>query len=173
MINYLIYGGVALAFGLAGVFYYLRRRFGILGGKKVEEETPIEKDKTDEKYPPTEVRTYDAITRCVYNEVIKADVIKQVQADFGSLGRRWVHNGKQVYALRKAVDEGGAIKYSPVIVTQTLEDTPDSIFRIITQPQVPICCNVQEKTGWLQKYWHILLFAGVAVFLMWTLAAGK
>lgn len=165
-IYYVIFIAAAVALVCYLYFFSWRKKSAATG--------PEDKD-TGEVTPPAaatvtpsvEARTYDVSTRTVYSETIPGVTVDKIRTEHGNLGRKWLYEGRWLYALKKDT-EGN---YSPVIVPISMENPPSRLHRALTHPQVGIVYNVEPAKNLLQKYGHILLFAVVCAFLMFMLVA--
>lgn len=121
-------------------------------------------EKTGDKSPTTLCRVYNNETRRVSNENLTEDDVKKIRDKHTTLGRKWLRDGKWVYALNKLV--GG--EYVPVSIPQTMEDPPSSLHRALLQDAVGIFYDVSPEKGFFQEHGKILLFVGSVLFLLWT-----
>ncbi len=149
-----------------------RRSNGIKTSKVKRNEIPtaINNDKQTpetsiDQFVEVEARVYDNGTRQIYNSMIPAAVVRQIRKDFGNLGRKWLRDGRWVYALNKT-DSG---TYRPVQVPKTLGDPPSELHRALQQQETAIVFNVEEPQSVIQKY-GIYIWVGVitavAIFVL-------
>ena len=155
-----IVGAIALICLL--YFFSWRKKPAAIEAKREEKA-----EETKSTTPSFEVRTYDVSTRRAYNETISGDTVDETRKTHGNLGRKWLYEGRWLYALKKDA-EGD---YSPVIIPVSMDNPPSRLHRALTHPQVNIVYNVEPAKNIFQKYGHIFLFAGVCVFLMFMLVA--
>lgn len=155
-----IVGAIAL---VGFLYFYSWRKKPVV----IEAGEPKKSEEADPALPSVEARTYDVSSRTVYNETISGETVGKIREEHGNLGRKWLYEGRWLYALKK--DAEG--KYSPVIVPVSMDNPPSRLHRALTHPQVGIVYNVETPKNLLQKYGHILLFTGVCAFLMFMLVA--
>lgn len=127
--------------------------------KKLKITTPKDKSKGG-----VLCRIYENDTRLAYNAEISEEEAKKIRVTHTNLGRKWLKDGKWVYALNKSA-EG---IYSPVKIPETMEDPPSSLHRALLQAAVDIFYDVSPEKGFFQEHGKILLFVGAVIFLLWT-----
>ena len=113
-------------------------------------------------------RVYDNNTRTAFNDEIPMKTVEIIRAKHDNMGRKWLRDGKWLYALNKDI----AGEYSPVRIPQTMEDPPSSIHRALLQDAVSIFYDVSVEKGFFQQHGKILLFVGAVIFLLWTVIMG-
>jgi hypothetical protein len=122
---------------------------------------------TIDKFVEVEARVYDNESRTIYNSLIGADIVRQIRKEYGNLGRKWLRDGKWVYALNKLVNGS----YRPVQVPLTLQDPPSELHRALQQHEIDIIFNVEESKGLLQKWGSIIFICGLALVAVFILIA--
>jgi hypothetical protein len=122
---------------------------------------------------PVEARIYDNILGTIYNNTISgATVDKILSSGDGTLGRKWLYNGKWMFALnRKYNKDSGDISFEPIIVPATMDNPPSRLRRALSHPYVAITWNTRKPDSFLHKYGVYLLFAAFVAFLMFMLIA--
>jgi len=148
-------------------FYIFKGR--LLPGKKATSK-PSEIDVIENKDGENvRARIYDASIRKAYCDDIPLATVDVIKTKYKNLGRKWLYLGEWVYALVKD-DQGG---YSPLVVTETMDFPPSSLHRALQQDAVTIFYDVTVEKSFIEQNWKYLLFAGVVIFLLWTLVAPK
>jgi len=121
------------------------------------------KEGGEEAKPSTLCRVYNNKTRRVSNEELPFETVEEIREKFGNLGRKWLRDGKWVYALNKLV-EGG---YTIVGIPQTMEHPPSSLHRALMQHAVDEYYDMTPDKNFFQEHGKILLFVGAIIFLLW------
>ncbi len=118
---------------------------------------------------PSLVYVLDSDTRQESFVDFSGDKLLPIKEKFKTLGRKWFVDGKSVYAFEKNIDG----EYKPIFVPQTIENPPTRLFRALIHPELAFIVVTQLGKPFLQKYGIYLLFAGAAMFFMWTALVGK
>jgi hypothetical protein len=146
-------------------------RFTNKGANRAEKEIKIAAKKHSDKkregldqFVEVDARIYDNTTRTIYNQTIDADIVRDIRAKYGNLGRTWLRDGKWVYALNKT-DAG----YKPVVVPMTLKDPPSELHRALQQHETGIVFNVEQPDSLFGKYGPYIwigIIGVVAIFML-------
>ncbi len=122
------------------------------------------------------VTKYAAVDAYVYNDmlgrcgpaVIPGDIVKEIIDNYGTLGRpRIEEDGKSRYQLTH--DSDG---YKPTFYPYSPDNSSTRLFRAQSHPEIPVIYDVEMEKGLVEKYGIYILFAGIAIFLMWSAVAG-
>ncbi len=160
----MFYSIIIIGVLLIGAFI-LFRKYNMT--RKKQTRKVISTTKVLDQFVEVEARVYDNDTRMIYNAVIPGDIVREIRHECGNLGRKWLREGKWIYALNKRIDG----RYKPVEVPVTLDDPPSELHRALQQYEVPIVYNFEESKGLLQKWGHIIMFCGVAAVALFILIA--
>lgn len=128
-----------------------------------------EEDKTNTiTYPDAEVRFYDSITRTIYNGILPGATVAVIRMTYQNLGRKWLRYGKWLYAINKYIGEDGNVLYRPVLIEETMDNSPSKLHRALRQDAVGIAYDVRDEKGFMEKYGKVLVFVVIVLFFMWT-----
>ena len=119
---------------------------------------------------PIECRVYDRTTRGIsYQNIAVADIIK-IREKCGGLGRKWLRDGKEVFALVK-IREG---EYEPALPAKSLDNLPSIVHRKLTDVgAVKVFFDMKVQKGFMEKNgWVIALGIG-AVVVIFLAVSGK
>jgi hypothetical protein len=105
----------------------------------------------------------DATRRLQLRTVSGADMSKVI-AKYGSPGRLWNLDGKEVYALD--LDTDGQHVPFETFMNADLLNSPRKAFIATQQQAVARYFESKDDRNILQKYGAILLFAGAVIFVM-------
>jgi len=133
--------------------------------KLAKAEAKDEKTEGIDQFVEVEARVYDNTNRTIYNATIPASVVRQIRATHANLGRKWLRDGKWMYALNKT-DTGA---YKPVQVPMTLNDPPSELHRALQQQETGIVFNVEMSESVFGKYGPFIwigIIGAVAIFLL-------
>jgi len=155
--------------GASGVLipYYIISKRKEKVARANDKRTKEEKEKED-KLPSVECRIYDTDLRLAYNTQISGTEATKIREKQSNLGRKWLKDGKWVFALTK--DKSG--EYKPVAIPFTMEDPPSSLHRALMQQAVDEYYDMTPDKNFLQQHGKILLFVGAVLFLLWTVIMG-
>ena len=155
-------------------FYYFRTRTGKSLKEKAPETTSTPKpalasevsaedmEKIIEQFASVEAVVFDNENRTWYKTELPGRDVINIRRDHSTLGRKWMMDGKWVYAFNRG--EGGT--YRPVEVPETMKDPPSKLHRALAQQEIDIVFNVDPERGFFQKWGHILLFVGACIFIL-------
>lgn len=132
-------------------------------------ETGGEIEESVQTYEDVEARVYDNTTRTIYNTTIPGKVVARIREQDGNLGRKWLKDGKEAYALNKV----GSNEYKVVRVPITMDQPPSKLHRALQQQEIEICYNVQPVEGMFQKLLPILIWSGAIIFIMFLMVSNK
>lgn len=152
--------GLVLAIGVT-IFYLWSRHKKRKPAKSSKPETEVEETGIDQ-FVAVEARVYDNETRTAYNATIPGKTVREIRQKCNNLGRKWLKDGKWLYALNKK--ESG--QYVPVSVPQTMENPPSELHRALMQQEIDIVYNVDQEKSFAQKWGHVLLFTGACVAVL-------
>jgi len=164
------------AFAAAAIigFYYFRTRMGKSPKDKAPEivatpkpavasEVSVEDmEKIIEQFASVEAVVFDNENRTWYKTELPGRDVINIRRDHSTLGRKWMMDGKWVYAFNRS--EGGI--YRPVEVPETMKNPPSKLHRALAQHEIDIVFNVEMERGFLQKWGHVLLFVFACVFIL-------
>jgi len=119
---------------------------------------------------PIECRVYNRTTRGVTYQKISVDAILKVRETYGGLGRRWLREGKEVFALVKLNE----FEYAPAIPPKEMKELPSYLHRKLTDTgAVKVFFDMKIQQGFLQKNgWLIGLGIGV-IAVIFIAVTGK
>ena len=103
----------------------------------------------------------DCQTRIAKIEKVKKSVLEKAKKDFGTIGRQWNRDGKDVFWLYR---ENDVLK--PVITSDTLEESPSKLFKALRRAAIEIVFNVDKDESALEKYGWWFAIGGVSLFAM-------
>jgi hypothetical protein len=131
-------------------------------------------------FDPVEARVADTITNKIYNSTISSDNVKQILLDFGTLGRRWLREGKYLYGFKKYFkrdDKGAYLKnekgayivaYKLIDEPDSIKNSPKSLHNDVQQYEVAAIYDEMlkdEDEPFLQKYGKVLWWIAVMAFI--------
>jgi nitrogen fixation-related uncharacterized protein len=135
-------------------------------------------------HAPIDVRLYDSTIRRTTMAVLDGTVADEILKQWRSLGRKWLFEGKWVFAINRyaeaETDAKGVrvpdgrymIKHRPVeaMMRPTREHPPSDVHSAISNPEIDLYFDVTEKSNTLQKLMPVLVFAGAGIFVlfMWS-----
>ena len=155
--------------GASGVlipYYIISRRKGKVA--QANDNRTVEEKEEEVNLPPVECRIYDTDLRLACNTQISGAEAMKIREKSGNLGRKWLKDGKWVFALTK--DKSG--EYKPVDIPFTMEDPPSSLHRALMQQAVDEYYDMTPDKNFLQQHGKILLFVGAVLFLLWSVIMG-
>ena len=163
--------GVMLILALRSVWRFMGRNS--LRQAKVEKEIKIAASKPEAKdgidqFVEVDARIYDNTTRTIYNKTIDADTVREIRSKYGNLGRKWLRDGKWLYALNKT-DAG----YKPVSVPMTLDDPPSELHRALQQHETGIVFNVEQAESLFGKYGPYIWIGIIGIVAIFMLIADR
>lgn len=114
-------------------------------------------------------RIYDNRTRTVYNADLPAADVRQIRRDFGNLGRMWFYNNEWRYAIVRKNDS----TCEPIqrFMASSLNNPPERLHRALQQEETESYYNPRDNRGILAKYGAYLLFAGIAIGVLFLWGA--
>lgn len=175
----MIYVLMVLIFGVIGcvLIYFDKRKkvrnFKVIPTKQLG--TKAAKAQTIDEYMneivAVDAYVYQDASRRAINVTIPGDTVKIIRKEFGSLGRLWNQDGSQVYAFEQEVNG----HYIPVerAFSSDMANPPQKGFRATQQQKTERFFTSKDNRNLFQKYGHILLFAGVVLFIMFLVIAKK
>lgn len=150
----IIFGAGILIFG---IWYFLHRR-------KTKNQKPSELKDGEITYKPIDARIYDRTTVPfkVYNATLPPSIVKDIK----TYSQQVVYMGKRIFMFFKTRDTQGNFVYEAVTEPIDVKHSPLSLYNEMQHPYIPILDDVSVDKGFMQKYGHLLLWAGIIAFLI-------
>lgn len=160
----IIFGICAVA---AGVWFFFNWR------KRKSQKLTESKDGAI-KYQPIKARVYDRTTMPyrVYNEVIPPAVVKTL-IEAKNVSRQVIYMGTKLFLFFKVLDLQGNKVYESVVEPIDVKFSPIALHSDMQHHDVPILDDVSEEKNFMQKYGHLLLWAGIIAFLIVMVITNK
>jgi len=110
-----------------------------------------------------DARIYDNSMRTVYLGEVHRNDIENTQKACGNLGRKYIYEGKSVYALVKKIT--GEFVPMGFYLSHSMDNPPARLFDALQQQETHIIYDVRSEKGLLQKLGPILLFVFGVLFV--------
>lgn len=154
-----------LAVVLYFIFTKINQRYPRKRPKGKDEE---EGESIEPIYEPIEARVADNILGRIYNTTISAKDVKKIIEKYGTLGRRWNREGKQVYGMVKLEDGD----YKPIIPPKQISSAPSELHDDMKQPEVEVLMDMREEKSFFGKYGQLLWWTAVMAFIIFMMTQG-
>jgi hypothetical protein len=126
--------------------------------------TEAQKTIIEGKFVPVIARIYDNNLRVARMGTLDAKAVQQIRKDFHNLGRKWLWNNDWVYAVCLMANGD----YCPVsrYMTEYLGNPPEKLHRALQQEETEVYFAARDDRTTLQKYGVYILFAIVALVVL-------
>ncbi|MCK9571571.1 hypothetical protein M0R72_21655 [Candidatus Pacearchaeota archaeon] len=160
----IIFGAGILIFG---IWFFLHRR-------KTKNQKPAILKDGEVVYKPIDARVFDRTTIPfrTYNETIPPASVKAI-IESKHLSRQLIFMGKKVFPFFKVRDAQNNIVYEAVTEPLNVKHSPITLHNEMQHPYVPILDDVSIDKSFMQKYGHLLLWAGIIAFLIVMVVSNK
>jgi hypothetical protein len=150
---------------------YITARIALIEANETDSKSTLKPPDKKTATLPEECRIYDNITGTKYNITLTGESIDRIRAENGTLGRKWLKDGKWLFALNKKLNDSGEIEFTPVILPITLDNPPSRLRRALSHPYVPFTWNMKQPTNILAKFGGVIIFGIIAIGAVFLVAA--